>query len=705
MTDGVFQELREISALSRTAGNEGIGRDRLIRFLDRYSFSGPEVPVVDSLCARYGLYPYMSATAGKGASEALALEFHTPESLAGEGFTFHAMQQHVFNRLMDGESVVLSAPTSFGKSAILDALIASNRWSNMVVIVPTIALIDETRRRLARFRSEYTLVTQSGQAVGERNIYILTQERFLEFESVDVDFFVIDEFYKLGSNEKFDQRRALLNIAWHRLKSSGAQYYLIGPNIDRLDEGIGQDVRGRFIHTDFRTVAVDVEDRSSVPVEEQLTDLLRFVEAELDESTLFFTGSPEKAERLALNLCEVVPDPPEDGLAALVAQWLGENYDEQWNIVKALARGVGVHTGPLPRSIQRMMVRLFNEGMIGHLVCTSTLIEGVNTAARNVVVFEKKIDNQLLDFFTFSNIRGRAGRMFRHFVGRVVTYSAPPDEGETVVDIPIESQSDLASLATLVQLDRDELGESAMARAQHIFDQNVLSIETIRRNRGLDPELQIELAERLSESPETVRDLAWTGVPSAPQLRRALKLAFDELLEGRQRRGVNFNMVWGQLQNARANGWDFRAMVDQQTRYARAGQDRSDVIRDVLKFSRNWMGFTIPSMLRGLQSVQAEIAGDAGLPAANYEYVLRQVESFYLPPGVVELEEYGVPTPLAIKLTRMGMQGADAQELMESLLERTGSSHVLSNLGVVEQWILADVVRGYAGPSHPLAMI
>ncbi|WP_158274443.1 DEAD/DEAH box helicase [Cellulomonas sp. WB94] len=699
----VFAELKAIAALSRAEDGRAAGRDRLIRFLDSYGSSGPELPVVDSLCAHYGLFPYMSASSREGTSEALALEFHSPESLAEEGFTFHAMQQHVFSRLMDGESLILSAPTSFGKSAILDALVASNHWSQIVLIVPTIALIDETRRRLARFRGNYTIITHASQSLGDRNVFVLTQERFLEFDQLpDVDFFVIDEFYKLGSSEPFGQRRSLLNIAWKRLRATGAQYYLIGPNVDSLDEAIGEDLRTQLVTTDFRTVAVDVDDRSAVP--DQLDDLLGLVDdGGLPGSTLFFTGSPEKAEHLALAIGDISGPLPGDGLAALVADWISSNYDDAWNVPVALARGVGVHTGPLPRSIQRIMVRLFNEGHIAHLVCTSTLIEGVNTAARNVVVFEKKIDGQLLDFFTFSNIRGRAGRMFRHFVGHVVTYTTPPAAVETVVDIPIESQSRMASLATLIQLQPYELDDDALERAHHVFEQTSLSVATIRKNRGLDPDLQIQAAEELRESRDLIARLGWSGIPDSAEFRQTLKLAFDTLLEGRQRRGINFDMMWGQLQNARVNGWNFGSMVDQQSRYARPGMDRSDVIREVLKFQRNWMGFTIPSMLRGMQSIQNEVAGSLGERGSNYEFALRQIESLYLPNGIVDLEEYGVPTPLGAKLSAMGLRGDGVAELLDSLMRLASDASFVSQLSMVEQWILKDVVVGHAGPSHPFA--
>lgn len=688
-----FSELREISNLTRSPDQEEEGRERLIRFLDR-SYDAGVTQIVDSLCARFGLYPYMSSAGASDPAQALAVEFHTPAPLSEEGFTFHSGQREIYNRLMDGENVILSAPTSFGKSAILDALVASERWANVVIIVPTVALIDETRRRLGRFRATYNILTHPTQEPAARNIWVMTQERFVEARIDDVDFFVIDEFYKLGQTGAVDSRQALLNIAWNRLKATGAQYYMIGPNIDSLRDDLDPEIRNNLTTMQFKTVVVDILDRSEVDDPE--SDLIQLVSHELEGSTLVFTGSPAKADRLALSLGEnVQAEVTGDGMASAVASWLGESYDDAWAPVMALSNGVGVHTGPLPRSVQRIMVRLFNESMIPVLVCTSTLIEGVNTAAKNVVIYDRKIDGQLLDFFTFSNIRGRAGRMFRHFVGRVITYAPPPETDQTEVDIPIESQSESASLATLIQLDESAMSEYAKERLSGVLEQTVLSLETLRANRGLSPERQLDTAERVRTMPRSERDLlVWSGRPTNEQARATLRLGFEYLLEPRQRRGINFEMLWGQLQANRVNAGDFSALVDSQQRYARVGQSRGEVVSDVLRFQRNWMGFTIPSMLRGLHNIQSEVLPDLGMRVGNYEFLLREVEALYLPPGLAELDEYGVPLPLAQKLTSLGLRGATVADLLEDLLRLRADPRTMTRLSAVEQWILQDVVSG-----------
>ena len=106
------------------------------------------------------------------------------------------------------------------------------------------------------------------------------------------------------------------------------------------------------------------------------------------------------------------------------------------------------------------------------------------------------------------------------------------------------------------------------------------------------------------------------------------------------------------------------------------------------------MGFTIPSMLRGVQSISAEILAERGMRAGNYEFLLREVESLYLPVGLVELDEYGLPLPLGVKLIRLGLSGESVADMLIRLQEMSARPDVMSRLSTVEQWILQDVVAG-----------
>lgn len=62
-----------------------------------------------------------------------------------------------------------------------------------------------------------------------------------------------------------------------------------------------------------------------------------------------------------------------------------------WSLIGALENGIGIHHGKFPKYIQNEVLRLFNNKVISYLFCTSTIIEGVNTSAKNVVIINNSV--------------------------------------------------------------------------------------------------------------------------------------------------------------------------------------------------------------------------------------------------------------------------------------------------------------------------
>src|SRR5665811_897221 len=57
----------------------------------------------------------------------------------------------------------------------------------------------------------------------------------------------------------------------------------------------------------------------------------------------------------------------------------------QFQLVELVKRGVAFHYGNMPTLLRSEIERLFKDGKIRFLVCTSTLVEGVNLACRTIV--------------------------------------------------------------------------------------------------------------------------------------------------------------------------------------------------------------------------------------------------------------------------------------------------------------------------------
>lgn len=235
MNANIFSKCKSVNDHLRS-GNETTARDELIKVLAHCEKEHiPYDPLINHLIRETGLYPYMKLE-NAGWQDRYLFEAFKVDIGGDVPATLHRDQSALLRSLLDGQNLAISAPTSFGKSFVIDSFIAIKRPLNVVIIVPTIALADETRRRLHRkFSDAYKIITTADVQLGEKNILIFPQERAIGY--VDklpaLDILIIDEFYK--ASKKFDKERAPSLIkAIMQLSEKAAQRYFLAPNISEL---------------------------------------------------------------------------------------------------------------------------------------------------------------------------------------------------------------------------------------------------------------------------------------------------------------------------------------------------------------------------------------------------------------------------------------------------------------------------------------
>jgi len=640
-----FSILKQISELVNENEEAQLSIEMVLRALEFRKQFGPMASILDALTRRVGLFPYADP-ADLSIRDLLAYEYHRPLTY-DEDVIFHRVQGQVYRYLISGENVILSAPTSFGKSKIIDALVATRKFKNIAVVVPTLALIDETRRRLSRFGGQYKIITHLSQQPAEANLFILTAERAVAFEKLPkIDFFVIDEFYKLGAHDDGD-RMVSLNEAFYKLKKGGGQFYLLGPNIEKIPHGAEGTLKARWIQTDYHTVVSE-----QIRVSKKGTAIQRLIDLckNLDEPTIIFCASPKSVNDVTTALLEagVGIDSPAMKSAA---QWIGANFHPDWVLTHSLIKGIGIHHGRLPRSLAQMVVREFNGEKLRFLVCTSTLIEGVNTKAKNVIIYDNKIARRDVDFFTFNNISGRAGRMFEHFVGHVYLFSDPPQADLPFVDLPMLTQGKNTPTSLLVQIDSADLKPEAAKRIAPFESQDVLPIDIIRKNSAVDPQAQLDLARILASMTKAeANQLAWTSFPQYKELEVVCKLIWTNFVPQNHhatiRSASQLTFKLSQLRNMQ----DIRTRVDGELTGQYAAKSVNEAVERILSFDRTWASFEFPRYLMALSRIQEHVFTQRNLPVGNYALYAGQLESLFCAPVLGALDEYGIPPAVGKKL-------------------------------------------------------
>lgn len=665
-----FSLLKRIERITNENFEEG--KELILRLLSRRNDFLEANEILNDLIKKVGLYPYLNPD-NLSLKDALAYEMHRPAGMGN--VVFHSMQTKVYYELMNGRNVILSAPTSYGKSLIIDAIICSGRFRNILIIVPTIALIDETRKRLSKYSSNYTVITSPRQDKKDKNIFIFTQERAIDIiDDLDLDFYVIDEFYKLSSDD--DSRYQILNTVFYKLLKRGIQFYLLGPNVEAVDFGEFKGCDFLFIQTDYKTVVTERHILKVKSEKERLEKLIKIL-MKYRGPSLIYCKSPKSANNLVEQILQTAPEIISGGDRDF-SEWLKSNYHPDWIFAKAVAHGLGIHHGKIPRALAQYVVKLFNDRKLSCLVCTSSLIEGVNTIAENVIIYDRQIANKNLDYFTFSNICGRSGRMFKYFIGNVFLFKDPPKEDLPSVSMPILTQTVDTPDSLIINLDLEDLSRDSRARIQKYLDQDLVPIEVLRANSCIPLDRQLSAAKYITDNLlEIHKNLSWTGTPSGKQIIMCCNLIYDNF---HQTRRFQYGVSSGRqlayrifsLMNARDIGEFIR-----KNQHDENANKAIETSLDVLKY---WINFKFPCYLRCLCRLVNSIFRKHGLSLCDYRYFADKVENYFYPYHVVLFDEYGLPMQIGIKLSETINFSNNIDEAINQLKEIDVNNLPLSSI-------------------------
>lgn len=717
-------EARALSALSRATPLVGPTPAAYIEVVARLLEARPQLrdrPLFASLIRESGLFPYVSADADLDAADRVAVAAHTVRSAIGSRkIVMHREQANAYGRADAGQDLALSAPTSFGKTAIAHELIRSNRYGNVLFVVPTLALLDETRRALADCQSQFRLITHPGQVLAERNLMVLTPERALEIvREVSFDLVVVDEFYTLDDARrrrlqgKHDERSTTLNALYARVAASSAQIVMLGPSVAALADGVSDRLKRSFVRATAPTVHLELN-RLDDPGARKRPRAAAELAVRLSEPTLLYCSGPARSETVARELVrerEHVGDL--DGSVEEAAIWLSKNYGDDWIVPVALRSGIGIHHGALSRGVARFMVRAFNDGRLDRLVCTSTLLQGVNTAAKNVIVVDQKMGtDDIFDSFAFANIAGRAGRMGRYFVGHVFHFGSIPQESERVVDVPVSSQGpDTPDELVVEGSGGTEATQTDRERSllEELEDAG-LDADTVRRNIGVPLTQQIALAEQFAAMPaERLSTFSWsTATPNTKQIRATTDLLWEAFsspptadffaIKPFISSAAQLRLRMMQLDALGPGRGFFNTVFQDQAGFAESrgkpAPDLGGVIRQVNKFMRDICGYKIPSRLRAVEAIVAPFLERHGLPPADYSAYAATIENLYLGVAVSALDELGIPPQLIAKL-RPQLAGAQTADSSYGVVR--GLDLAKLDLSPFERDVLKDAIDGLGG--------
>ncbi|WP_433774482.1 DEAD/DEAH box helicase [Bacillus wiedmannii] len=629
-----------------------------------------------------GFYPYLlriiEAKNQLDTTSEIRSAYHSSKKL--ENITFHKEQKILANLIAEEKNLIVSAPTSFGKSLLIQEIISLNKYKNILIIQPTLALINETRISLRKFSNNYNIIVNTSQEMESKNIFILTAERVLEYEGLpDIDYCILDEFYKLSSFRD-DERSDVLNIALRKVLKSDPIFYFIGPNIDNIPEGFKERYNAIFFKTQYslvntEIVKVDLEYQTTgvrKQAKEKEQKLFELLYTQRHEQSIVYVSSPQRAYNLAVKYYDYLN---ENGLVKEeqclpVSEWIQENLSEDWGFNNLIKNYIGVHSGIIPKHLVHSMIEYFNEGKLDVLFCTSTIIEGVNTSAKNVFIFDNKKGPNPLDFFDFSNIKGRAGRMLKHYTGKVYIFNIVPQREDINLDIPYHDQKYIND-EILVNLDRDEVHTSHLERYDELHDYNEELLKVIKKN-AVSVAGQKEIIKKLRQKLESNPDLImWDKFPNKYQLDFLISLSWNYLLKPTETtRPMTINKLPVTIRKHISNS--LYVLIMEEKKYLKQQNPKwtekrviDTAIENVFREKRHWISYKVPKWLNVVNSLQKVLCKNEGLATSgDYSFFASYLENEGVEERFSLLIDMGIPSSVINKIDHLIPDDLKGQELI-----------------------------------------
>lgn len=379
-------------------------------------------------------------------------------------YFFHS-QKEIFDHLED-PAFSYSGPTSAGKSLMMRMFIKSKihdlNKMNFAILVPTKALISEISTELINKDLKEDLKTYSYKVVTSGNslflkqndlnyILVMTPERLLytliTYPSLIVDYVFIDEAHKIND---YDGRSTFYFKVTDMLlqRNNNTHIILASPNLPNpkdLLRILPKDKLNKsyFLQTTFTPVSqmkyildtvanefkvvnertpnqITYEKIFNLNPSDTTIDLIRkIISKDCSKSTLVYCSGRSKAVYLAREYAKVLTS-LEDSELNNLSQEIRNDIHTDYYLADLIEKGIAYHVGYLPLHIRFKIEELYRNRKIKTIFCTSTLIEGVNLPADNLIVISYRLGSKgNMTQIEFKNLLGRAGRIEYNLYGNI----------------------------------------------------------------------------------------------------------------------------------------------------------------------------------------------------------------------------------------------------------------------------------------------
>lgn len=350
---------------------------------------------------------------------------------------------YTFLEMNNTSTISIVAPTSYGKSEIIIETFKNNPNLNICVIVPSKALLEQTKNRLlnAKIKEKIKIVTypEMYKDTDVNILAVLTQERLLRLlkrnKNLSFDVVFIDEAHNILNKDDRNMLLASTIIVLNKrnpyIKLRFLSPFLIDSNNLKLaytnyqvqEYKVTEYVKSEKLHViDFR----ENKDKELKVYDQFLDDFFYLgnesysneidfiIKNSLFKNIIYF-NRPIDIEEFTNKLIQVLPAVSSPKIEK-VCEELKKHLHKEYYLIDAIKHGIIYHHGSIPIYIRLYIEHLFkNENSIKYVITSSTLLEGVNIPAEALFILNNKKGRGNLKPSHLRNLIGRVSRFSEVF--------------------------------------------------------------------------------------------------------------------------------------------------------------------------------------------------------------------------------------------------------------------------------------------------
>lgn len=308
----------------------------------------------------------------------------------------HNRSNEILNRIKTDDAAYI-APTSYGKSSIIQEVIQKNNFQKIAIIVPTKSLITQTYSDIRNLNLDYKLILHDEMYNGEdRFIGVLTQERatrIINKYNIHFDILFIDEAHNILKNNPRNHLLSRLIMINYKNNPNQRLLYLSPlvndtKNLKSKFTSDGEIFESSIKHNLKAYEVFYLDKKQKLHIYNRFSDELYLIKNNINfidyifencqPKNFIYNYRPKNVELIAKKISSGLQNLDNENLKK-ISKTIAEEISEDIDLVKLIEKGIIYLHGKQPTILKEYLEDKYKVTTdLNYVIANSVILEGIN---------------------------------------------------------------------------------------------------------------------------------------------------------------------------------------------------------------------------------------------------------------------------------------------------------------------------------------